>query len=221
VTFYKGKKDVHKDGSITQTDSYACKTHVVTGRAKCSWHRIYENPLKRIILDNIKQQAALIQLDESGMLQRLQKKMIEGYAVDKTEISTERHNLKQELHSIDMTIEKLYEDKITGIVTTELFTQMAGKTEIRRQEVEDRLTALVQMETEAKTKLSDIQNWIRLIKENATVDEVDRDLLDTLVDHVEVGEPMKENGVKTQDVWIYYKYVGLVKDYGINIRQGG
>jgi len=210
MTFYSGKKEVLKDGRITSFGSYACKTYVVTGMAKCSWHRIYENPLKRIVLENIRQQAKQIRLDEEGMLQKLRETLINGHTTDKAQMSAERHNLKQELHSIDMTIDKLYEDKITGVITAERFSIMADKTEARRQEIEDRLKELEQSETEAKTKLGDIHNWIRLIKENAVVEEVDREILETLIERVEVGEPAKENGVKTQDVWIYYRFVGRV-----------
>jgi hypothetical protein len=63
---------------------------------------------------------------------------------------------------------------------------------------------------ETKARVSDIQNWIRLIKENAAVNDVDRSLLDTLIERVEVGESKVENGVKTQDVTIIYKFVGAI-----------
>ena len=210
MTFYAGKKETRKDGTVSRTDSYACKTHVVTGRAKCSWHRIYENPLKRIVLDDIRRQAEQIRLDEDGMLHRLREKLIDGYAADKTVSLAERRELKQELHTIDLRTLQLYDDKVSGIITAERFTQMVGNTEVRRQEIETRLVSLEQSETKAKTKLGDIKNWIRLIKQNAAALDVDRELLETLVERVEIGERRIENGEKTQDVWIYYRFVGLV-----------
>ncbi len=210
MTFFTGKKEVLKNGSVTSYESYACKTHVVTGRAECSWHRIYENPLKRIVLEHIKRQAEAIRLDEDGMLERLRDKLIGGDASDKAAVSAERQSLKQELHTIDLTIDKLYEDKITGAVTADRFAEMVSKTEARRLEIAERLDTLEQSETEHKTKLGDIQNWIRLIKEKSVVEAVDRELLETLIERVEIGEPKTENGVKTQDVWVYYNFVGLV-----------
>jgi len=210
MTFYSGKKETRKDGSITSYGSYACKTHVVTGMVSCSWHRIYENPLKKIVLDDIRRQAELIRLDEDGMLRRLREKLIAGYSSDRAESLTERRGLKQELHTIDLRIEQLYGNKVSGVITAERFAQMAGTTEGRRQEIENRLTLLEQTETETKTKLSDIQRWVRLIKENAAAIDVDRELLEALIERVEICERRIENGEKTQDVWIYYKFVGLV-----------
>jgi len=210
MTFYSGKKEILKDGRVTNCGSYACKTHVVTGFAKCSWHRVYENPLKKIVLDNIRRQAESFQLDEAAMLQKLREKLIGVYSADKATLTAEQHGLKQELHSIDLMVDNLYEDKITGAITAEHFSQLAGKTETRRREVEDRLVAIEKTESQAKTKLGDIQKWIRLIRENAIIEAVDRALLEALIDRVEIGESSKENGVKKQDVWIYYKFVGLV-----------
>ena len=61
-----------------------------------------------------------------------------------------------------------------------------------------------------KTRVGDIQNWIQLIRENAAVTDVDRNLLEALIERVEIGESKVENGVKTQDVTIIYKFVGVV-----------
>ena len=190
--------------------AYSCKTYHVTGRTKCSRHGISEAPLKQIVLDHIRKQAEIIRLDEDGMLKKLREELIAGYTADEADVTAERRSLKQGLHTIDLLIEQLYEDKITGVITAERFRQIADKTETRRREIEDRLTAMEQTEKEAKTKLGDIQSWVRLIKEKSVLEDVDRDLLETLIERIVVGEATKENGVKMQDVWIYYKFVGLV-----------
>jgi hypothetical protein len=210
MTYRVGKKETRKDGSISRYGSYICKSYVVNGKAKCSWHCIYESILKKIVLENIKQQAEAIRLNESAMLQKLREKLIGAYSVDKAALSVQRHELEQELHTIDLTVDQLYEDKINGVITTERFAQIAAKTEIRRREAEEHLTVMAKSEAEAKSKLGDIQKWISLIKEKAVLDDVDRDLLEALIDRVEIGKRTKENGVVTQDVWIYYNFVGLI-----------
>ena len=48
-----------------------------------------------------------------------------------------------------------------------------------------------------------------LVKEKSTFNEVDRDLLESLIERIEIGEKRVVDGVKVQDVRIYYKYVGL------------
>jgi len=51
---------------------------------------------------------------------------------------------------------------------------------------------------------------ILLIKKESTVEEVDRDLLESLVERIDVGEKEVLDGVKTQDVGIFYRYVGAL-----------
>ena len=65
-------------------------------------------------------------------------------------------------------------------------------------------------EQDSTAKLGDIEKWVGLINENSTFKDVDRDLIDALVERIEVGESRKENSVKEQDVRIYYKFVGAM-----------
>jgi len=61
---------------------------------------------------------------------------------------------------------------------------------------------------EVDTKLGNIKKWVRLIKGKSTFEVVDRDLLDCLVDRIEAGEGKMTDGVKEQDIRIYYKFIG-------------
>jgi regulator of replication initiation timing len=161
-------------------------------------------------LKNIQQHADSIMLDEKRMTAELHKKLIGDYSVDKADTQKQLRELKQTLHNLDMKLEQLYEDKVTGTITAETFTKLADKTEVERADISKAVTLLEQGAKETKSKLGDIQNWIRLIKENAAVDHVDKTLLDTLIERVEIGESTVENGIKTQDVTIIYMFVGVV-----------
>ena len=189
--------------------AYFCRTHPTTGRAVCSWHRISEPNLKKLVLGHIKEMAGLIALDEGRMLQNLRQKLIGGHKADKSDRTKERMELERQLHTFETQIEQLYEDKVSGVISADTFTAMADKAEAQRIEITDRLAALTQTAEQTEAKLGDIERWVRLIKEKSTLKEVDRDLLECLVDRVEVSEKKVVDGVKTQDVKIYYKYVGL------------
>jgi len=190
--------------------SYSCKTYHVSGRQSCSRHGTNEEALIKLILDNIRQHAALITLDEKRMTADLHKRLIGDFSTDKADTQKQLRELKRTLHNLDLKLEQLYEDKITGAVSVDIFTKLAAKTETERNGTAEKITLLEQGAKEAITRVSDIQNWVRLIKENAAVTEMDRSLLDTLIERVEIGESKIENGVKSQDVRIIYKFVGVV-----------
>lgn len=199
-----------KNGNVVSYASYFCRKFTHTGGSSCSRHTIYEISLKKILLDEIKRQAKMIELNEDRMLCRLQDKLIGGSKAEQAGRAVEQRALKQQLHLMETQTEQLYEDKVSGLITSERFSELVSATEIKRSEIEKRIALLEQSAENAKSKLSDIQKWMRLIQEKSTLKDVDRDLLETLIDKIEIGERRVENGVKSQDIRIFYKFVGAV-----------
>lgn len=188
--------------------TYSCKTYQASGKHTCSRHNINEEVLEKIVLENIKSFADCINLDEESMLTELKHKLLSDYSVDKVDTQKLLMQLKQELYNLDLKLEQLYDDKITGAITSDTFGRLASNAELERNEVAKKIDSLELYAKESKEKLGDIETWIRLIKENSNINEVNRKLLDALVERVEVGESTVENGVKTQNVRIIYKFVG-------------
>ena len=191
-------------------NAYHCRTHMATGGSRCTSHRIYEVALKELLLNDIKNHTAMIQLDEKQILSALHSKLVGMYSDTNGISSKEKRKLKQELHEIELKTEALYESKVLGAITAERFLELSGVSESRRKEIQDLLDTAEQSSQETKAKLADIDRWIRLIKENSHITEVDRDLIDALIDKIVIGEKVKEGGITTQDVRIFYRYVGLV-----------
>jgi DNA invertase Pin-like site-specific DNA recombinase len=199
-----------KNTSGERTNRYSCKTYHVSGRQSCSRHGMNEAVLKKIVLNNLQTHAAAIALDEKHMNAELRKRLIDDSSADKAGTQKHLRELKQALHNLDLKLEQLYDDKIMGVITVETFAKLVDTAEAERDNVADEIWRLERSSTNTRAKISDIHNWVRLIKENASITDVDRALLDALIERVEIGESKVENGVKTQDVSIIYKFVGAV-----------
>ena len=206
---FNANKRHYVNGEAVRYGSYYCRTYSSSGRTVCSWHRISEPALKNLVFSHIKEQADRLALDEAGMLQSLRERLLGEHSVEKRDAAKERRTLEARLHTLEMQAEQLYEDKVSGLVSAETFATMAARVETERMEVSERLSELTQAAEFAETKLADIDRWARLIKEKSTLKEVDRDLLESLVEKIEVGEKTVVDGVMTQDVKIFYMYVGL------------
>ena len=191
-------------------DEYHCRTHMTTGSSRCSAHRIKETVLAKLLLDEIKRHAELVRLDEKQVLSALREKLTGVYSEASGFSTKDKRKLRQELHEIELRTETLYESKVSGVITTERFTELIGVLEARRNEIQTLLDTVEQSVKATNEKITDIERWIRLIRENSQITNVDRELLDALVDKIVVGEKATEDGVTTQDVKIFYKYVGMV-----------
>jgi len=198
----------HYASKTVEHGAYKCRTHTSSGRTICSSHRISERNLKKLVLDHIKEQAKHITIDENGILDTLLKRLVGFHKAERVDTTKARQELERQLKVIEVQIEQLYEDKVLGNISTETFTSLAEKTEVQRKGISDRLAQLTQTAEQAEAKTSDINRWMGLIKEKSTFDEVDRDLLESLIEKIEIGEKQIVDGVKTQDIQIHYKYVG-------------
>ena len=72
-------------------------------------------------------------------------------------------------------------------------------------------------ELEGKSSIADIQvnnaeNFTRLIKDYASIKELDAALLNRLIEKVTVSEPKEINGEKVQEIKIYYKFIGHIQE---------
>lgn len=54
------------------------------------------------------------------------------------------------------------------------------------------------------------QKWASIIKKYLDLQELDRETIDELIDHIEIGERTVIDGQKQQDIKIFYRFVGAV-----------
>ena len=54
------------------------------------------------------------------------------------------------------------------------------------------------------------QKWASIIKKYLDLQELDRETVDELIDHIEIGERTIIDGQKQQDIKIFYRFVGVV-----------
>ena len=106
---------------------------------------------------------------------------------------------------------KLYEDKYAGVVSNDTFTMLARKNEQERLAKVERLDALLFEVDKAQQKTAAIHNWTATIRKYLNVQELDRAIIDELIDHIEIGERTVVDGQRRQDIKVFYRFVGLVE----------
>jgi len=200
-----------KSGPAKKYVSYACWKFTRSGRCTCSSHRIYEQTLTQIVMAKIKAQAQAVILDEASEVNKLKCKVADydekRVCIVQREISTLRRRVR-ELE--DMTA-KLYEDKISGVISESTFTMLMQKNEQERTSKVERLDSLLSEISKVEQKTAAIQNWAALIRKYLDLRELDRATVDELIDYIVVGERTVVDGQRHQDIKIFYRFVGLVE----------
>ena len=118
---------------------------------------------------------------------------------------------KQRLLELDNLYERLYEDRANGQINERNFTRLSAKYEQEQAELEERIRAAEQVMAEARAENENTKRFAELIRQYASIRELDAGVLNTLIDHITVGEAEMVNGVLEQKVTIYYNFIGSIQ----------
>ena len=200
-----------KNGSVKQYTSYCCSRYLNSGRCVCSSHRVYEIGLKELVLTEIKAHARSVEIDEAAVLDRLTKQLSKSDAGQLDLARQEVTRLRRRIHELETMTARLYEDRVAGSLSEATFKVLIARCEEERSQKAERLEALASEINGAQRACDDAQKWAGAIRSCLTVQELDRDTIDALIDHIEVGERTVVDGHKHQDVTIYYRFIGAVQ----------
>ncbi len=190
---------------------YSCSQHQHSGKSICSRHGIAEMSLGKIVLQEIREQASAIQMDEAAVVERLRAQLLGEQTARLEETRQEIKRLRKRVDELERMTVTLYEDKVCSNISEETFLTLIQKNEQERQSKMENLDALTSVVDAEEQKCEDIQKWVAVMRKYLAVEAIDRDLLDELVERIEVGEKMQTEDGKRQDVTVVYRFVGVVR----------
>ncbi len=206
------EKQRRKNGTVKQYVSYTCMRFTSSGRSACSWHRIYEITLSQIVINEIRNYAQALALDEASVLDKLKKRLSADGSKRQKDSLEEIGRLHRRIFELEQMTAKLYEDKVTGVISTDSFSILIQKSEQERLKKTERMEKLQSEINRYEQCSANIQKWADMIHKYLNLQELDRDIVEELIDHIEIGERTVIDGQQQQDIKIYYRFVGQICD---------
>lgn len=114
------------------------------------------------------------------------------------------------MEELEQITAKLYEDKVSGAISGDSFSVLIQKNEQERIQKSERLDSLLAGERKAQQDIANIHQWAGTIRQYLDLQELNREIIEELIDRIEVGERTVIDGQRHQDIKIYYRFVGLV-----------
>ena len=166
--------------------------------------------LAKIVAEEIQVQAKAVMMDETAVVEQLKRK-IAGYDEQRiSNIRQEVNRLQRRVRELEDVVAKLYEDKYAGQISGDTFIMLAEKSEQERIQKAERLATLLSQLEKMEEQTTAIHNWTAIIRKYSDLQEVDRTIVEELIDHIEVGERTNIDGQRHQDIKVFYRFVGLV-----------
>lgn len=183
-----------------------------SGRSTCSWHRIYEKTLSQIVINEIRAYAQALTLDETSVLDKLKKRLSTDNTNRQKDSLEEISRLRRRIFELEQMTAKLYEDKVAGSINPDTFSVLIQKSEKERLEKIERMNQLQEEINQYEQHNTDLQKWADMIHKYLDLQELDQNIVDELIDHIEIGERTIIDGKRHQDIKIHYRFVGQICD---------
>jgi hypothetical protein len=199
------------DGSEYKYVSYMCGNYARSGKAACTCHGIYENALSELVVDYIRNHARMIECNEERILEAILSAQSNETMSYRAAYQGELESQRKQIAKLDLLIESLCEDRVSGVVPESLFKRQVAKYEQDRIE---RLQSVETLEKRIKSMKQSTDNaatWTKLMKRFTELETLDSETLLLLIEGIEVGEAQKINGRRVCDVQVVYNYVGNIE----------
>ena len=100
--------------------------------------------------------------------------------------------------------------KVSGAIRGDTFSVLIQKSEQERIQKADRLDTLLAQERKVQREVENIHQWADTIRRYLDLQELDREIVEELIDHIEIGERSVIDGQRHQDIKIFYRFVGMI-----------
>lgn len=199
-----------KDGSESARPYYTCGNYARSGKNACTIHSISESALATIVSEHIRKHARMVEQNEERIIEAIITAQNDESLSYHVAYQGEVDSHKKQIDKLDLIIENLYNDKVTGAISEDMFKRFVAKYEQERIDRLQSVDTLTRRIMAIKQSGDSAETWVRLIKQHTNLETLDSDTLLLLIDRVIVGETTIDNGVKAREINVVYNYVGDV-----------
>ena len=165
-------------------------------RGRCYSHFYPYNYLEEQILEQINKSVSklITQLD----LKELNNEVVKSVNKETSNIDKTIKNLEVEKEKITKRINTLYDDRCDGVISAEVYKELAKESETKLKEINDLIDNENIKKYKIKNKVNVLPDYTKKIKKLLDLNKPKRELIDTLVDKIVID--------KDRNINIYFKY---------------
>ena len=188
--------------------SFVCNYAKNKGKKYCTWHYITYKALYQTVLADIQRHTELLRKDLAKFEEALQSHTSSQNKKQLASLKKEQGKLQMRLEELSTITKKLYEDNALSKLSDEEYSRLSAQFSSERKETEERLSAIAEELREEECNLENVTRFTKIIAKYLDIKELNKTVLNELIDKIEVHEAEKIDGKRVQKVDIYYRFVG-------------
>lgn len=198
------------DRNLLDKTYYQCTTYRKKGANFCTAHRISAGDIENAIKADIDRHAVKAMKDKEKFINNVLLSMNESNAERSEKVKAEIDKLKKRNAELDQMYIRLYEDYSSGKLSEKKFTMMSAHYEQEQDANEEKLSELERQHKEKSAAVTNAEQFTESLAQCAGMKKLTATVLNTLIEKIEVHNPVMVNGVKEQKLTVYYKFVGQI-----------
>lgn len=192
-------------------DCYICGSYKKR-TTDCTAHFIRTDHLAAGVTENIRKITSYAAKHESRFRKLLIEQNEDGGKKKDAARRKELEAAEKRITELSAIFKRLYEDSVAGRITDERFTELSADYEMEQKQLKDRAVELEAELSKAQEATANADRFLKVIHKHMGFEELTHTLLREYVQKIVVHECYHdENGIRRQDVEIFYNFVGKVE----------
>lgn len=193
---------------------FICGKHHAIGKLACSSHYINYDIFYQVIQEDIRRNAKLFSEDSEQAAKKLMELKCADEQKQTTKMKRDLASSKKRLADLDVKLKRAYDDNMSGKLPDHIFSMFIADYDAERAGLRSSISDMEKALEKVRDAKSDIDRFAALIKKYTSFEELDRFMLNELIDRITIYETpgMGRNRIgKEKTITIYYKFVGAIQ----------
>lgn len=149
--------------------------------------------------------------DDGKLLQRLLKSGDKQREKENASAKKELTKTEKRLQELDNLFVKMYEDRAKEAITERNFSMLSAKYQEEQTQLENKKQELQAKLEKSERETDGAEKWLSLIRKYTELTELTAPLMNELIDKIVIHQAeTDENGNRTQEIEIFYRFVGKI-----------
>ena len=200
------------NGFKNNQDFFVCSNYR-SNTGTCTGHYIRAVTLNRMVFQHTKNVLSYIQQFESTFVRKEREKADKQHKMSVDKAKVDIVTLKRRDEDLDTLFKRIYEDMVSGRLSSERFDKLSTEYEEEQRQVKQTIIELQNLIDNGEQTEFDLQEFLRNVRKYTDPKELTAELLNDLVDKIIIHAPDKSSGKRRQKIEIYYKAAGIINIY--------
>ncbi|HEL2413087.1 TPA: recombinase family protein [Streptococcus suis] len=199
-----------KKNEIVDFVHFSCSMYKKHGTKACSSHRIEARDLYNIVLEDIQYHGQMALSSKEDLVEKIAERIDKDKFEERKNAIQKLKDSKDKLSELDKSFEKLYEDRLSESITERNFNMMNAKLSKKQDEILDEIHSLEEQIKMVTQKQENCEKFIENLSKYAKIKELNRYILNQVIDKIYVYDQEEVDGELKQEVEIHYKFIGKI-----------